>query len=211
MSAALDVLERARHSGVKVEVVGDRLRLRSPRKPPDDVLAELLANKPGLIALLSGMRGLPAYLMIDDFDERAAIIEEGAGVPREWAEGYARLLRTTPPQGFTDQQWQRLIDDGGAFLDRWGAEAARVGWSAIDAFGVLPSPDMLNHRPLEVDQLPGLVPLIGGGEATAIDKDHVTIRRRSGAELVYLRRGREGAVALWELRDDHADKVKQRA
>jgi hypothetical protein len=32
-----------------------------------------------------------------------------------------------------------LIDDGGKFLDRWGVEAARLGWSALDVFGAHPT------------------------------------------------------------------------
>ena len=45
----------------------------------------------------------------------------------------------------------------------------------------------------------GLVPLIGGGSVVGISTDRATIRQASGANLVYLRRPRHGAIALWKL------------
>ncbi len=57
-------------------------------------------------------------------DERAAIIELGAGVPRAWAEGYAALCAMPPPAGFLPARWQRIVDAAGVFVDRWAAKAA---------------------------------------------------------------------------------------
>ena len=70
-----------------------------------------------------------------DREERAAIIEEGAGVPRTWAEGYAALCAMPSPSGFWPDRWQRIIDATNAFLDRWASEAIRCGWSDLDVFG----------------------------------------------------------------------------
>ena len=71
----------------------------------------------------------------DDPEERAAIIEEGANAPRRWAEGYAALCTMPPPSGFSPERWRRVVDAAGTFLDRWGAEAIRCGWSDLDVFG----------------------------------------------------------------------------
>ena len=77
-----------------------------------------------------------------DPEERAAIIEEGAEVPRAWAEGFAALCAMPPPAGFWPDRWQRIIDATGAFLDRWAGEAIRCGWSDLDVFGCHPdAPD----------------------------------------------------------------------
>ena len=54
----------------------------------------------------------------DDLDERAALVEYGAGVPRSWAEGFAALCTMAPPAGFTPERWQRIVDAAGSFLDR---------------------------------------------------------------------------------------------
>src|SRR4051794_21222185 len=47
---------------------------------------------------------------LDDPGERAALIEDGAEVPRAWAEGYAALCTMPPPPGFPLRRWDRIID-----------------------------------------------------------------------------------------------------
>jgi hypothetical protein len=128
-----------------------------------------------------------------DEEERAALVEVGARVPRAWAEGFARLDLASPAPGFSDERWRRLVDDGGRFLDQWAKEAAVLGWSPLDVFGVHPSAPAARYDAM------GLVPLISGGEVVALTKTSATIRGRSGRELVYLRRTGSGAVALWDL------------
>src|SRR6266550_7358323 len=71
----------------------------------------------------------------DDIDERAALIEYGANVPRRWAEGYAALCSMPTPRGFSPERWARIVDAAGVFLDRWAADAIRCGWSDLDVFG----------------------------------------------------------------------------
>src|SRR5437762_12173838 len=44
----------------------------------------------------------------DDLEERAALVEYGAGVPRSWTEGFAALCTMAPPAGFTPERWQRI-------------------------------------------------------------------------------------------------------
>ena len=63
----------------------------------------------------------------------------------------------------------------GLFLDRWGSEAAVLGWRTEDVFGIHPAAPSARYDAM------GLVPLIGGGEVTVIDGIHPTIRRRKGA------------------------------
>ncbi len=135
----------------------------------------------------------------DDFAERAALVEEGSGVPRAWAEGLARLVTADRLRGFTAEQWRCLIDDGAKFLDRWANRAADFGWSAIDAFGVVPAVDGQSRSLPQVGQRTGLVTLIGGGDVVSIAEGRATIRYSSGSELTYLRRAGPGAVAVWEL------------
>ena len=61
----------------------------------------------------------PGYA--DDLDERAAIIEEGANIPRRWAEGFAAMASMPAPIGFLPERWQRIIDAAGVFIDKWAA------------------------------------------------------------------------------------------
>ena len=48
-----EVLDRAREAGVRIEPHGDRLRLRAPEKPPDELLDLLREHKPAIIEYLS--------------------------------------------------------------------------------------------------------------------------------------------------------------
>jgi hypothetical protein len=132
---------------------------------------------------------LPVFSNANDFEERAALVEDGTGAPREWCEGFARLDLATPPTGFDDKRWRTLLDDGGRFLDRWGAEAARLGWSAEDVFGVHPIAPGARY------DAAGLVVLIDGGAVVAIGRRSASIRTKSsGATLIYLRTPRDGSV-----------------
>ena len=117
-----------------------------------------------------------------DYEERAALVEYGAGVPRDWAEGFARLDLASPSNGFSIARWRIMIDDGGRFLDRWATEAAGLGWQATDVFGVHPA------APSSRFDAMGLVPIIGGGEVISITERTATIRSPGGQLLVYMRR-----------------------
>jgi hypothetical protein len=62
------------------------------------------------------------------------VIEEGAGVPRDWAEAFARLQAMPPPAEVDAADWTAALNGAGRFLDQWGAEAAAFGWTAEEVF-----------------------------------------------------------------------------
>jgi len=131
----------------------------------------------------------------DDLAERAALIEEGSGCPRAWAEGYAALSMMSPPAGFMSQRWQRIVDAAGVFIDRWAAEAARCGWSAVDVFGCHPAaPDK------RFDAM-GLVLLLDRADVVAVDPDGADLMARNGGARTrfYRRPLPPETVSLWEL------------
>jgi hypothetical protein len=74
-----------------------------------------------------------------DSEERAAIIEYGGRVPRDWAEGLARLLSSPPPAGVLPSLWRVRVDRGVRFYNAWAAHAAACGWSDSDLFGLHPT------------------------------------------------------------------------
>ena len=47
------------------------------------------------------------------FDERAAIIEFDGEIPREWAEGLARLCTMPQPSNVTSWRWRQAVDAAG--------------------------------------------------------------------------------------------------
>ncbi len=135
-----------------------------------------------------------------DTVERSASVDS-TGRPSVWIKGFAQLRTVDHVPGFSIAQWSQLLAATAAFLDRWGSEAARLGWNEIDLLGCVQS---LNGRgqPLrQVGQRIGLVTMIRDGEVAEITADRATIRYASGSELVYLRRPDRfrGTVALWDL------------
>ena len=153
------------------------------------------SNEVAEIAEIAGDKTTPT----DDterFEERAAIVQYDAGIPREWAEGFARLYVMPRHPDFTEEDWQTLIDDAGRFMDQWAVQVASMGWSVGEVFGV-------NYdKPDARIDLKGLVLCIGGHEVIAVSADTVTIQTASGARQRMFRRADEqspGRVPVWEI------------
>jgi hypothetical protein len=184
MSAAGHLLQTARAAGLSLAASGNNLVIETDRDPPAELLAELRQHKAELIAVLLG----------NDPDERAALVAEGAGVPRAWAEGYAALCTMPPPSGFWPDRWQRIVDATGAFLDRWAGEAIRCGWSALDVFGCD------ERAPTARFDCMGLVLLLDRCKVVAVDRDGADLVTASGARQRFYRRPLPpGTVPLWAL------------
>ena len=131
MNAAA-LLDACRAAGVVLQVEGDNLVVEADCDPPADLIDELREHKLELIAAISSR---VAANVIDGLEERAAIVEEGAGVPREWAEGFAVMCSIPAPTGFSPERWRRIVDAVGVFIDKWAARAIACGWSDLDVFG----------------------------------------------------------------------------
>jgi hypothetical protein len=129
-----------------------------------------------------------------DLDERAAIIEFGAGVPRAWAEGYAALSAMPAPTGFSSERWRRIVDAAGTFLDRWAADAIACGWSDIDIFGCD------GAAPDRRFDCMGLVLLLDRCEIVAIDGGGADLVTNTGDAQRYRRKPKPNhTVRLWDL------------
>lgn len=134
-----------------------------------------------------------------DLDERAALIEYGAGVPRRWAEGYLALCSMPAPAGFSPERWHRIIDATGAFLDQWAAKAIDCGWSDLDVFGCNPD------RPDARFDAMGLTLLLDRARIVSLDSTGADLVVEPGAACQRYRRRSLPAntVSLWVLdRDD---------
>ena len=72
--------------------------------------------------------------------ESGTAIEERAGlaadsVPAVYLDAWARL-NCQRPEGVTEADWVRALEDGGRLLDGFGHEAAEVGWTTVELFDV---------------------------------------------------------------------------
>jgi hypothetical protein len=132
--------------------------------------------------------------VVDDPGERAAIVEEGAGVPKRWAEGFAAMCSMPAPAGFSPERWQRIIDAAGVFIDKWAAKAIACGWSDIDVFGCdSAAPDR------RFDCM-GLLLLLDRMEVVAIDPAGADLRALTGDPQRYRRKPKpDHTVRLWDL------------
>jgi hypothetical protein len=116
----------------------------------------------------AGTRGTtsPAYLDdepidVDAIEERAALAADS--MPACYLDGWARL-QCQRPFSTAESEWQRALDDGGRFLDAWGADAATMLWLAGELFDV-PG----DGRP------GGLIWQLKGERVTALDKDRAQL------------------------------------
>jgi hypothetical protein len=131
-----------------------------------------------------------------DLDERAAIIEFDARVPREWAEGYARLCAMTDPAGVAERDWLALQGAAGRLLDRWGPQLAEFGWTVGELSGA--------HRRAPWARLDrvGLVRFAMRFDILDVAADAVTFGNAKGARSVIRRRydaRDQGWTLLWDL------------
>jgi hypothetical protein len=131
----------------------------------------------------------------EDRGERAGLIEFGANVPRQWAVGYAALCSMVPPQGFSPERWQRIIDAAGSFLDRWAAKAVACGSSDLDVFGCDPD------RPDARFDCMGLVMLLDRMGVVGIDPEGDDLIAPAGGAKVRFRRRPlpQHTISLWDL------------
>lgn len=166
---------------------------RSDKSPPQAVVEEPIVP---IVTIVAPSDDNYTPFDTGDYEERAAIIQFGAGVPRDWAEGFARLCTMPRHPDFNEEQWNQLIDDTGRFLDRWAVQVAAMGWTTQEVFGVHPG------KPDARIDLKGLVPCIGGKEVIAVSADSATIQTPSGAHQRIFRRAdiqSPGRVPVWEI------------
>jgi hypothetical protein len=129
-----------------------------------------------------------------DPDERGALLEEGAGVPRSWAEGFAALCAMPPPTGISPERWRRIVDAAGKFLDTWTGTATAFGWTDLDVFGCHAK------RPDVRFDCMGLVTLLDRCEVVGVDEQGADLVTATGARQRYRRRPLPtGTVPLWGL------------
>ena len=128
--------------------------------------------------------------------ERAIIVQHGPGLPPEWARGLARLCAIPTPSDFRPARWRILVTDAQQFIERWGVQAARLGWNAYDVFGVNAT------KPVERVDAAGLVRLLDGRPVVALTAGEAVIQSPTGSRLTYRRKPPGVATAkcclLWE-------------
>ncbi len=163
--------------------------------PPLSDAARVMAERAQRAAAVHADRsGWDAGDWQAEHGERAALASSLAGpVPDEWREGFASLQVARMPKGFDRAGWARVIDDAGRFLDAWGPQAAALGWSGREVFGVHPG------APISRDEGKGLAMLLNGCPVVALTADSATIAVRPGKTQRVFRNVGPESVTLWQL------------
>ena len=167
--------------------------------PVATCLRQEKAQNPATVAAMSQMSQVSQGVTPEGWGgaeaERAAIVEHDGAIPREWAEGFARLDPDRPPGDVPLRRWQRFVDDVGFFLDSpLCAVAAALGWGTYDLFGCD------RDRPFARIDHAGLLWLLNGAKLVMLAENAATIETRTGARQTYRRRPSEpGRVLAWEL------------
>jgi hypothetical protein len=195
--SALPLIEAVQRAGGALALRDDKLRLSAARPLPESLLQELRAHKAEVIDHLQHARGSEREGHAP-LTERA---EAGSGdTPTAWTDGVPRLRTASAPRNYPRHAWQQLVQDAEGFLDRWGTQAAALGWPGWELFGC--------HRRAPWGRIDGmgLVLLLNGDPLAALTATEAVIRRASGAHQTRRRKPRDPLTAaercmVWELAD----------
>ncbi len=126
---------------------------------------------------------------------RIVLLAVPDGAPEGWVQGVGDLMVKSPHPAWTDERWKTLQEDALRFIRKWAGQAHKLGWDALDLFGVHPT------APAARFDCMGLVPLLNGRPVVAITDDSAVIKAASGGSLTFCRRGTSPVARclVWEL------------
>jgi hypothetical protein len=143
MSAALDILKRAKLAGITLAADGYQLRLKAPKEPPPELIAELRAHKAELLALLAASTtdAMKTWVQPSPLPHSP---QEAAERIAPWLQEIDRLPKACSPQG---ARLRALTSDFA--LGPWASPCVQSGWSDTQLFaldgGLIPE---MSRRPL---------------------------------------------------------------
>jgi len=154
----------------------------------------------------------------DQSDQRSAPGDRGADFGR-----FCRFGRTIPayaevfdvlerrcPDRIEVGCWQRAVEDGRGFLAQWGEQAAALGWTARDLFGLHtpPAKPAPNYRRLSRYDGTGLIWLLRGRHVVALTAGTAAIENPTHAVTIYRKNNKSALDPPWDANEranDHAD------
>src|SRR5262245_37331463 len=143
-------------------------------------------------------------------DLRSCLPENEAAADRSRSDPLGRLDRTyaaltaRPPEHVPADRWQQAVQDGHRFIAKWGEQAAALGWTPRDLFGLQNSPDQPHpsYRRLSRYDETGLIWLLQGRPVLALTTATAAIENPTGAITVYRRYHKPGLGPVGDSLDD---------
>lgn len=101
-------------------------------------------------------------------------------------------------------RWRQAVEDGEQFLATWGTQAAALGWTGIELFGLHepPANPHPSYNRLSRYDCTGLVWLLAGNPVVALTDDTAAIQHRTGAITIYRKLRKPGYGPLGDSLDD---------
>jgi hypothetical protein len=96
-------------------------------------------------------------------------------------------LEQRRPDYVEANRWRQAVEDGRAFLSRWGEQAEALGWTARDLFGLIAVPEHAKpsfNRLSRYDET-GLIWLLEGRKVLALTAETAAIHNPSGSITTY--------------------------
>jgi hypothetical protein len=140
-----------------------------------------------------------------DLRSHKSLLSQVGDYQKSFADDFAALERRCPD--YVEQApWQRAVDDGRRFLATWGEQAAALGWTAAELFGLHepPSNPRPSYKRLSRYDATGLVWLLRGMSVVALTEDTATIKSGTEATVVYRKNPKPALGPLDDSLDDFA-------
>ena len=154
---------------------------------PIGTIGTIAPHEPPIVPIVPNVQA-------SEIAERAAIIQEGAKVPADWADGFARLEALPAPRGVDGAAWLAMLDAAGRFLDEWAGKAHALGWTAGELFG------LDDDAPWNRRDRRGAAFFLARAEVLAITREAITVRIGDAKQSIYRRAGM--GPAAWETEHD---------
>jgi hypothetical protein len=120
-------------------------------------------------------------------------------------------LESACPDYVEAERWRDAVADGRRFLADWGENAALLGWTPADLFGLAPVPDRPapNYERLSRYDQTGLCWLLHGRRVIALTEVTAVIATATGA-LTYRRHNKPALGPLGDSIDDFTQQEEDR-
>ena len=122
---------------------------------------------------------------------------------KPFADDFAVLERRCP-DCVDRTPWHQAVDDGRRFLATWGDQAAALGWSGEELFGLHDSPTKPHpsYNRLSRYDCTGLIWLLGGNPVVAMTETTAAVQHESGSITVYRKFNKPALGPLGDSLDD---------